>query len=121
MNLSIVMSRAGDAAAVGVLRLNGEVDIATSETLRQHLAALSHDGYRNVVLDLSGVTFCDSTGLGAVATHARRLMQSGGRLVVSGLRPDVSAVFEIAGLSSAIPVADSLRHAVTMAGTPDPD
>jgi anti-sigma B factor antagonist len=120
MTLSILMSRAGGQRSVGVLRLNGEVDIATSETLRQHLAALRDDGYQNVVLDLSGVTFCDSTGLGTVATHAKRLMESGGKLVVAGLRPDVSAVFDISGLSQAIPIAESVPKAVALAGEDGP-
>lgn len=112
MNLSVVASRAGQ---VGVLRLSGELDIATSGTLRQSLDALRNEGRGKLVLDLSGVTFCDSTGLGAVATHARWAMGVGGALVVCGLRPDVEAVFAISGLSAVLATANSLEHAVELA------
>jgi anti-sigma B factor antagonist len=115
MNLSVVVSGAGAEQQVGVLRLSGELDIATSGTLRQSLTALRDDGFRKVVLDLGGVTFCDSTGLGTVATTARRLMEGGGTLVVLGLRPDVEAVFALSGLTSVLPVADTLEHAVELA------
>ncbi|MFI5955122.1 STAS domain-containing protein [Cryptosporangium sp. NPDC051539] len=115
MNLSVIVSSAGEADNVGVLRLSGELDIATSGTLRQSLDALREEGRENVVLDLSGVTFCDSTGLGTVATHARWVMQVGGALVVCGLRPDVEAVFAISGLSTVLPTATSLDHAVELA------
>ena len=112
MNLSVVVSTAGE---VGVVRLSGELDLATSDTLRQSLDALRDEGRGNVVLDLSGVTFCDSTGLGTVATHARWVMESGCSLVVCGLRPDVEAVFAISGLSTVLPTANSLEHAVELA------
>ncbi|SHN28967.1 STAS domain-containing protein [Cryptosporangium aurantiacum] len=115
MNLSVVVSNAGEASNVGVLRLSGELDIATSGTLRQSLDALRNEGRESLVLDLSGVTFCDSTGLGTVATHARWVMSVGGALVVCGLRPDVEAVFAISGLSTVLPTANSLDHAVELA------
>jgi anti-sigma B factor antagonist len=115
MNLSVVVSSAGETGNIGVLRLSGELDIATSGTLRQSLDALRDQGRENLVLDLSGVTFCDSTGLGTVATHARWVMGVGGSLVVCGLRPDVEAVFAISGLSTVLPTAKSLDHAVELA------
>jgi anti-sigma B factor antagonist len=115
MNLSVVVSTAGEAGEVGVVRLSGELDLATSDTLRQSLDALRDEGRGNVVLDLSGVTFCDSTGLGTVATHARWVMDIGCALVVCGLRPDVEAVFAISGLSAVLPTANSLEHAVELA------
>jgi anti-sigma B factor antagonist len=115
MNLSVVVSGAGAEHQVGVLRLAGELDIATSGTLRQSLAALSDEGYRNVVLDMGGVTFCDSTGLGTIATFARRLIQAGDTLVVLALRPDVAAVFRLAGLTAVLPVADTMEGALELA------
>lgn len=115
MNLSVVASSAGETGDIGVLRLSGELDIATSGTLRQSLDALREEGRENLVLDLSGVTFCDSTGLGTVATHARWVMGVGGVLVVCGLRPDVDAVFAISGLSTVLPTAKSLGEAIELA------
>jgi anti-anti-sigma factor len=63
-----------------VLRVIGELDLATSPMLRQHVHEAVAEGRRQVVLDLSEVLFCDSSGIG-VLVAARRLMRScAGRL-----------------------------------------
>ncbi|MDT0441867.1 MULTISPECIES: STAS domain-containing protein [unclassified Streptomyces] len=58
-----------------VLRVVGELDMAASPTVRQHVHDAVADGRRQVVLDLSEVLFCDSSGVG-VMVAARRLMRS---------------------------------------------
>ncbi|ARQ70160.1 STAS domain-containing protein [Streptomyces marincola] len=58
-----------------VLRVVGELDIASSPAVRHHVHDAVADGRRQVVLDLSDVLFCDSSGVG-VMVAARRLMRS---------------------------------------------
>ena len=63
-----------------VLHIGGELDLLTSATVRQSVHAVVAVGRHDVVLDLSGVQFCDSSGVG-VLIALRRLMRScGGRL-----------------------------------------
>lgn len=63
-----------------VLRVAGELDLATSPLVRQHVHEAVAEGRRLLVLDLSDVLFCDSSGVG-VLVAARRLMRScGGEL-----------------------------------------
>ncbi|TRV77790.1 STAS domain-containing protein [Streptomyces sp. 130] len=63
-----------------VLRIGGELDLLTSATVRQSVHEVVAMGRHDVVLDLSGVRFCDSSGVG-VLIALRRLMRScGGRL-----------------------------------------
>ncbi|MFD0373002.1 MULTISPECIES: STAS domain-containing protein [unclassified Streptomyces] len=63
-----------------VLRISGELDLVTSPLIRRRLHAAVAGGRHDVVLDLSAVRFCDSSGVG-VLVAARRLMRScGGRL-----------------------------------------
>src|SRR5437867_2307042 len=52
-------SQAGHA----VVAVSGEVDLYTAPRLQAELAALVRDGSSRVVVDLSGVEFCDSTGM----------------------------------------------------------
>lgn len=65
-----------------VLRIQGELDLVTSPLVRRRVHDAVAGGRHDVVLDLSGVLFCDSSGVG-VLIAARRLMRScGGRLRV---------------------------------------
>lgn len=58
-----------------ILRVSGEMDLVTSPAVRQHVHDAVADGRHSLVLDLSGVRFCDSSGVG-VLIAARRLMRS---------------------------------------------
>jgi anti-anti-sigma factor len=58
-----------------VLHVSGEMDLVTSPGLRQRVHDAVADGRRSLVLDLSGVVFCDSSGVG-VLIAARRLIRS---------------------------------------------
>ncbi|GAA2408337.1 STAS domain-containing protein [Streptomyces pulveraceus] len=63
-----------------VLHIHGELDLVTSPAVRQSVHDAVAVGRHDVVLDLSEVLFCDSSGVG-VLIAARRLMRScGGRL-----------------------------------------
>ncbi|MEU1471488.1 STAS domain-containing protein [Streptomyces sp. NPDC005761] len=63
-----------------VLHMQGELDLVTSPVVRQSVHDAVAVGCHNVVLDLSGVFFCDSSGV-SVLIASRRLMRScGGRL-----------------------------------------
>ncbi|MFJ3304607.1 STAS domain-containing protein [Streptomyces sp. NPDC086549] len=58
-----------------VLRVAGELDLVTSPTLRQRIHDVVAEGHHDLVLDLSEVFFCDSSGVG-VLIAARRLIRS---------------------------------------------
>ncbi|MHC3469240.1 STAS domain-containing protein [Streptomyces sp. 7R007] len=58
-----------------VLRVSGELDLVTSPALRQRVHDVVADGRHSLVLDLSDVFFCDSSGVG-VLIAARRLIRS---------------------------------------------
>ena len=65
-----------------VVTVRGEMDLVSSPAVRHQVHDAVADGRRSVVLDLSGVRFCDSSGVG-VLIGARRLMRScAGRLRV---------------------------------------
>jgi anti-anti-sigma factor len=58
-----------------VLRVSGELDLMTSPVLRQRVHDVVADGHHSLVVDLSDVFFCDSSGVG-VLVAARRLIRS---------------------------------------------
>ena len=99
---------------VAVLAVAGELDLATAPRLREQLTRLVGDSPgRVVVVDLSGVTFCDSIGLGVLVGAQRRARAHGGviRLVVPDGR--LADGLTQAGLDAVLPrhgaVADAAR------------
>ncbi|RFU86380.1 anti-sigma factor antagonist [Streptomyces triticagri] len=65
----------GDQDGWAVIQVRGEMDLVTSPVLRQRVHEAVADGRRRLVLDLSEVLFCDSSGVG-VLIATRRLIRS---------------------------------------------
>ncbi len=63
-----------------VLRVSGELDLVTSPVLRQRVHDAVAEGRRSLVLDLSEVFFCDSSGVGVLIATRRLLRSCRGRL-----------------------------------------
>jgi anti-sigma B factor antagonist len=101
-----------------VVRVGGELDIATTPRLREQLVAAIAERGANVVLDLSGVAFLDSTGLGVLVGVLKRARTLGGDLRLAGAQPAVRRVFEITALDRTLPIADTVADAI--GGAPPP-
>jgi anti-sigma B factor antagonist len=99
------VTRDDDAAT---LVASGEIDLASSPGLRQELQDLIDAGARRVVVDLSAVTFIDSSGLGVLVGVLNRLDDvGGGTLELCGLTGPVRKVFEITGLHEVFTIRDA--------------
>ncbi|TXS44431.1 STAS domain-containing protein [Streptomyces sp. t39] len=104
--------REGSRGGVVVLSLAGELDHDTAEPLREALARHTGTGAGRVLVDLSGLTFCDSTGLN-VLLHARLAAHdTGGSIELAGLRPPVARMFEITGAHTVFRVHAGLDEAL---------
>jgi anti-sigma B factor antagonist len=107
-----------DAASdddVAVLTVGGELDYEVSPQLRAHLIRAIEAGRRRLVLDLSDVTFIDSTAIGVLAGAIARLDQAGGgSLAVVCTHEKVLQIFEITGLDSVITLHRSRDEAVSV-------
>ena len=103
-----------------VLHVEGTVDIATSPELKERLAALVDRGERRLVVDISGVPFIDSTGLGAIVSGSNRIKSNFGRLRVVATSPQTLTVLDISGLLAVLDVFDSVDDAVKGDGLSSP-
>ena len=82
-----------------LVQLSGELDHHSAEQTRIMLDTLLRDvTVSELVLDLSGMTFMDSAGLGVVLGRFRKLSMRGGRLIVKGMNPSVDRIFRMSGL-----------------------
>lgn len=86
-----------------VLVLSGELDLASSPTLDEALRGICTDGTEALTVDLSGLTFMDSTGL-RVLLRAKELCERHGCefLVIAG-PPQIQRLFEVAGILERLP------------------
>jgi len=96
-----------------VVRPRGEIDLAVAGELRDHLLRLLDAGATNLIVDLGGVSFLDSTGLTALMTAHRRAEIVGGRVVVARADRNVAEVFEITGLDGAFGLHNSVEAALS--------
>ncbi len=95
-----------------VLAVNGEVDVATAPRLRERLIQLVNQGRHHVVVDLSGVDFLDSTGLGVLVGALKRVRTHDGELALVCSEPRVLKVFEITGLTKVFTMHPTVDEAV---------
>ena len=90
----------GATAGEQRLRVVGEVDVASSPPLRAKIAELLDGGADRIVLDLSEMTFIDSSGLGVLVGALKRVRElDRNDLVLTGLQGPPRRVFEITGLT----------------------
>lgn len=78
--------------------VTGEIDIATAPLLAEALQEALSDGVTRIEADLSGVSFCDCSGLNVLLGAARHARTHGRTLRVAGVRsPQVRRLFELTG------------------------
>jgi anti-sigma B factor antagonist len=95
-----------------VLSVTGDIDISTAPRLLAALAELDAEARETLVLDLTGVSFLDSSALGALVGAQKEIAAAGGRLTVVCCDPKVLRIFSITRLTEVIDVVDSVDEAV---------
>jgi len=82
------------------VRLLGEIDVSTIEQVRQDLSdAVAGNPGAVVLVDMSEVSFLDSSGVGALITALKAATAEGGALGLRGVQPQGRKVFELTGLA----------------------
>jgi anti-sigma B factor antagonist len=99
--LTVAVVADSPSGAWAIVVANGEVDVATAPALREALDAASGTGSR-VILDLSGVSFMDSTGLTELIRAHKRLTAAGGELRTVVVGDRVGRLLEITKLDQLI-------------------
>jgi anti-sigma B factor antagonist len=115
--ISVQVSIAESCAIVVVA---GEVDIATAPALRAAIDAVVADGASQVVVDLAGVRFMDSSGLNVLVGVVKHL--GFGSLGVVATKANICRVFSISGVDAIIPIfasVDAATEAATKASASD--
>ncbi|MGN6752458.1 MAG: STAS domain-containing protein [Intrasporangium sp.] len=112
MDLSINRADQGDRTVVS---LGGEIDVYTAPFVRERLDEAVHEGRTNLIVDLTGVRFLDSTGLGVLVGRLKLTRSLGGSLRLVGTDERVLKVFAITGLDKVFEIHPTLDEALAAA------
>ena len=86
-----------------VISVTGELDIATAAQAYAYISEVIDSWPTPVSVDLSGLTFCDASGLGVLAKIARHARQAGRQLKLTSVRPPLLKIMRLTGLDSVFP------------------
>lgn len=101
-----------------VIAISGELDIASTPSLRERLHTALRDTGPYVVIDLSGVTFCDASGLALLVDARRRAGPKGTTVVLAAPRPQMARLLRLTGLARVFTIRSSVTAArLTRTGT----
>lgn len=107
MDLKVTQESGVSVVEPGVKRL----DAAVAPAFKQKVVELVQAGERRIVIDLSGVAFLDSSGLGAMVSVLKALGGQGA-LAVCGARDSVMSLFKLTRMDKVFAIADSRADAV---------
>ena len=101
-----------DVGAVTIVVPHGDVDMAVADEVRLRLTRLVDRGRARLVLDLGGVMYIDSSGLGALVAATKHARAAGGDIRLCALESDVRALFEMTRLDRVLAIHSTRQEAV---------
>ncbi len=88
-----------------------KLDTNNAPELKSQAVVINGQGEKNIVLDLSNCSYCDSSGLRAVLVTNRLCEDAIGACIVSGLQPEVESIFRISMLHTVLLITKSVDEA----------
>lgn len=96
-----------------VVKTNVEkLNASNASELKAELVLLNKNSVNNIVIDMSGTKYCDSSGLSAILVANRLCKDTNGKFVLCGLMPNVQKLIEIAQLDKVLTIVDSSKTAL---------
>lgn len=96
----------------GVLELSGRLNAASSAALKDEVKRQVAEGRKDLVIDLSGTEFIDSSGLSALISGLKLCRESGGSLLICGLTEQTMTVFRVTMLVKVFPIYQTREEAL---------
>ncbi|HZW82567.1 MAG TPA: anti-sigma F factor antagonist [Candidatus Deferrimicrobium sp.] len=96
-----------------VIKVTGELDLVVADEFRRVVdPELERRQVKNLVINLNGVSFIDSSGLGVILGRYKKLLQTGGKIWIAEPRPPVRKILELSGFPRIMPFFDSEKQAL---------
>jgi len=98
-----------------LIKVNSDrLDTNNAPDLKSKLVVVNNKGEKNIILDLSSCTYCDSSGLRAVLVANRLCEDSIGTFILCGLQPDVENLVNISMLNTVLLITGTTEEAVEL-------
>lgn len=91
-----------------------KLDSIVAPDLKSELVLINKSGEKNIIMDLSSVIYCDSSGLSAILTGYRVCQQDNGIFIICGLQTAVEKLMTISQLTTIIDITTTLPEALDL-------
>jgi anti-sigma B factor antagonist len=104
-----------------VIAVAGEIDVYTAPKLREKLISLVDDGSYQLIVDMEGVEFLDSTGLGVLVGGLKRVRAHDGWIDLVCTQGRILRIFRITGLNKVFSIYNTVPEALAAHEIPPAD
>lgn len=95
-----------------IVRVGGDFDLVSAADFREKIdKSLEETMSQNLLLDLSKVTFIDSSGLGVILGRFRKVKANHGQMIICSTKPAIEKIFAVSGIISLMPVCSTEKEA----------
>lgn len=101
---------------MNVLDVTGEIDVYTAPQFKDALNTVINSGQKHLVVDMTKVTYMDSSGFGALLSATRRLRPQGGTVNLVKVSSAIDRILTITRLNTVFGTYGSIEDALTAAG-----
>jgi anti-sigma B factor antagonist len=117
--MDLMLNEYSTAAGSTVIAVSGEIDVYTAPRLREALISLVDAGNYRLIVDMEGVEFLDSTGLGVLVGGLKRVRANDGVIDLVCTQGRILRIFRITGLSRVFNIYDSVDEALASHDRPN--
>jgi anti-sigma B factor antagonist len=110
--MDLMLNEYSAAPGSTVIEASGEIDVYTAPRLRETLVSLADAGNYHLIVDMEGVEFLDSTGLGVLVGGLKRVRAHGGGIDLVCTQGRILRIFRITGLNKVFSIFDSVDDAL---------
>ncbi|WP_033828499.1 anti-sigma F factor antagonist [Bacillus andreraoultii] len=100
-----------------VVRLSGELDHHTADTVRDQVSQAMEEGeVKYLIVNLESLTFMDSSGLGVILGRYKQIKQINGEMIVCSVPPSIERLFNMSGLFKIVHIDPTEEQALLRLG-----
>jgi anti-sigma B factor antagonist len=119
--MELTLNVHSDTPEFTVIEVGGEIDVYTAPKLREKLISLVEAGSYRMIVDMEGVEFLDSTGLGVLVGGLKRVRAQDGWIDLVCTQSRILRIFKITGLNKVFSIYDTVPAAIAAHKVPPAD